>query len=344
MFRLILFLGWVLISLAGCQTPQAPKQLIPAFYHWKAVYDPGPAELKVVQQLKVQRLYVRLFDVDWDAQQHRPIPKSIVRFAKRPTGFSVIPVVFITNRTLLALPEAEVATLARNIARKIQETAKRQHLFFPEVQLDCDWSLSSRGRYFSLLSIIKKQMKRPISTTIRLHQIKYADRTGIPPVDRGMLMFYNMADWKEPTTQNSILDLDVAHRYTGFIEKYPLPLDVVLPLFRWTLVYRNNRFLTILNNVDRHQLTRLPFLKQQTDSNRFVSLRDTTAFGLSVREGDLFRAESSDGQALLRAKSELLQQIPNQSLTFALYHLDNAVLAPYHHDYLQTLIAPIPSF
>lgn len=344
MTRFFFIVGWLLISLVGCQTPQAPKQFTPAFYHWKAVYDPGPAGRKLLQELKVRRLYVRLFDVDWDAQQRRPVPKSVVRFAKRPTGFSVIPVVFITNRTLLALPEAEVVTLAQNIVRKIQEIARSQHLFFPEVQLDCDWSPSSRGRYFSLLSIIKKQMKRPISATIRLHQIKYTDRTGIPPVDRGMLMFYNMADWKEPTTRNSILDLDVAHRYTGFIEKYPLPLDVVLPLFRWTLVYRNNRFLTILNNVDRHQLMRLPFLRPQTDSNRFVSLRDTTAFGLSVRKGDLFRAEASDGQALLRAKSELLQQIPNQSLTFALYHLDSTVLAPYYHDYLQTLIAPIPSF
>ncbi|WP_338874589.1 hypothetical protein WBJ53_03130 [Spirosoma sp. SC4-14] len=344
MFRLIFFVGCFLISLAGCQKSQAPKQLTPAFYHWKAVYDPGPAELKLLQQLKVRRLYVRLFDVDWDAQRRRPVPKAIVRFAERPAGVSVIPVVFITNRTLLALPETEVATLARNVAQKIQQIASDQNLVFPEVQLDCDWSPSSRSRYFTLLSMVKVQMKKPVSATIRLHQIKYADRTGIPPVDRGMLMFYNMADWKEPNTRNSILDLDVSDRYIGFVEKYPLPLDVVLPLFRWTLVYRNDRFLTILNNIDQSQLMRLPFLSRQTDSSRFVSVRDTIAFGLSVRKGDLFRAEACGSQVLTRAKSQLLKQIPNQSLTFALYHLDSTVLAPYNHDYLQTLFAPISPF
>ncbi|GAB3880777.1 hypothetical protein GCM10028825_00900 [Spirosoma agri] len=325
-----------------CQSPQPPKQLTPAFYHWKAVYKLTPTDKEVLRQTGVQRLYVRFFDVDWDEQRKQPTPKSVIRFAERPTNLTLIPVVFITNRTMLALPASAVPTLAQHIATKIQQIASQHHLAPREVQLDCDWSPQSRSRYFTLLKLVKKQLRVPVSATIRLHQIKYAERTGIPPVDRGMLMVYNMADWKNADTRNSILDLDVARRYIGFIDKYPLPLDAVLPLFRWTIVYRNNRFLTILNNVDGKQLSPFPFLQRQADSSRFVALRDTTVFGVSVRTGDLFRAESCREQDLTLAKNQLLSHIQNQSLTFSLYHLDSTVLASYHHAYLQTLLKPNP--
>ncbi|WP_460976532.1 hypothetical protein [Spirosoma knui] len=326
----------------ACSEPKAPKQLIPAFYHWKAVYESKLTAKKVLFRLGVHQLYLRFFDVDWDAGNRQPLPKSVVRFGERPTGLTVVPVVFITNRTLLNLPDQDVPALGRNIARKIEQIAHQNKIVIREVQLDCDWSPKSRDRYFALLRAVKQQLRVPLSATIRLHQVKYADQTGVPPVERGMLMFYNVADWKDPNTRNSILDLDVASRYTGFLEKYPLPLDVVLPLFNWTIVYRNGRFLTILNGVRQDQLVKKTFLKQQPDPNRYVAVRDTTAFGLSVRAGDLFRAEACTQQQLREAKAQLLSRIRNQTLTFALYHLDSTVLSAYPHDYLQTLFRPTP--
>jgi hypothetical protein len=325
-----------------CSEPKSPKQLTPAFYHWKAVYKSNLTEKKVLFRLGVHHLYLRFFDVDWDAGNRQPLPKSVVRFGERPTGLTVVPVVFVTNRTLLNLPASAVPTLGRNIARKIEQIARQNKITIQEVQLDCDWSPKSRDRYFALLRVVKQQLHVPMSATIRLHQVKYADQTGVPPVERGMLMFYNMADWKDPNTRNSILDLDVANRYTGFLEKYPLRLDVVLPLFNWTIVYRNGRFLTILNGVQKSQLASSTSLQQQADTNRYIAVRDTAAFGFSVRRGDLFRAEACTEQQLSEAREQLLPRIRNQTLTFALYHLDSTVLSSYPHDYLQTLFRPIP--
>ena len=210
------------------------------------------------------------------------------------------------------------------------------------MQLDCDWTGSTRDRYFDLLQAVKKAVSVPLSATIRLHQIKYAAQTGIPPVDRGMLMFYNMADWKQPNTHNSIYDLDVARRYTAFLETYSLPLDIVMPLFRWTVVYRNNRFLLLLNNVARSQLANQSFLQIQTDTNRFIASRDTVAFGLSIRRGDLFRAEACTPNELLKGKNELLNKIQNEKSTFALYHLDTTVLNHYNYAFLKSLFQPTP--
>ncbi|MGA0558571.1 hypothetical protein ACO2Q8_18060 [Larkinella sp. VNQ87] len=324
----------------SCEKPQ-PKQLTPAFYFWQTTFRLAPNERKLLHRLAVQKLYIRFFDVDWDPATQGPQPKAVIRFAEMPNGLSLVPVVFITNQTLIRCPASAIPTLAENIERKIRLLRRENRISINEIQLDCDWSASSRSNYFRLLREIKKRFSGTLSATIRLHQIKYPDQTGIPPVDRGMLMVYNMADWKRPATRNSIYDLEVAGRYLGSLNAYKLPLDVVLPLFRWTVVYRSNRFLTFLNNVDASKLRVIPALKPVAE-NRFEAQRDTTVFGFSVRRGDLFRAESVQPADLEQGRAVLLSKIPNQKLTFALYHLDSTVTSPYSDAFLHSLFRPGP--
>ena len=45
-----------------------------------------------------------------------------------------------------------------------------------------------------------------MSATIRLHQVKYRADTGVPPVDRGMLMAYNLLPPDQAGERSSILD------------------------------------------------------------------------------------------------------------------------------------------
>ncbi|AUD02863.1 hypothetical protein [Spirosoma pollinicola] len=332
--------------LVNCQssdhgTQSAPRQLTPAFYHWKSTFAPTHSEIRQLKDLNVQKLYIHFFDVDWDSRTHKPIPKAFVKFRQKAPG-SIVPVVFITNRTLLNLTPAALPELAINVSRSISRISQQNAIRFQEVQFDCDWSVSTRDRYFRLLTLLAKQLRCPLTATIRLHQIKYTDQTGIPPVSRGMLMLYNVADWKRADTRNSIYDAEIASQYLSFVPTYPLPLDVVLPLFRWTVVYRNNRFLTFLSNVNRTALAGSNFLAAQPDSMRFVALRDTAAWGLSIRPGDLFRAEGVTAKTLVNEKTKLSRQIRNQRITFALYHLDSTVLSAYSRETLKTLLVPHP--
>lgn len=330
----------ILLAVFSCNKPE-PKQLVPAFYYWKTTFQIAPSERRVLRQNRIQKLYVRYFDVDWDQATQSPVPKAVIRFAEKPTGLTVIPVIYITNQTLVRCPPSAIPALAENLVQKIRQISQQQALTYSEIQLDCDWSAASRENYFQLLREVKNRYAGVLSATIRLHQIKYPEKTGVPPVERGMLMFYNMADWKRPDTRNSIYDLDVAGRYTNFLEHYSLPLDIVLPLFRWTAVYRNDRFLTLLNQVDQKTLETRAFL-QLTGENRFVATRDTTAFGLSVRKGDLFRAEACSSDDLETGKALLLSKIQNQKLTFALYHLDSTTILPYSDAVFQSLFRPTP--
>ncbi len=337
------FGGWGAIFLLACQPEtQHITAPTPAFYHWKTTFSPTPSDSAVLHETDTQTLYVRFFDVDWDEATHQPMPKAAVVFRAKPTVANVVPVVFITNKTLLQLTPAAVPVLAQKLVQKVGQLAASQGIRYREIQIDCDWTRSSRSRYFALLQAIKQQTSVPLSATIRLHQVKFVAQTGVPPVARGMLMAYNMTDWKRPDTRNSILDLAELRRYAPYLPGYPLPLDIALPLFRWTVVFRNNRVMTLLNNVDRNALLTMPVFRSQPDATRFVVARDTNALGLSLRRGDLLRTEACRPVDLAAAKGLILAQLPDQKRTFTLYHLDSTILHAYPSAALKKLVSSTP--
>ena len=285
----------------------------------------------------VQKLYVKAFDLDWDLAKNEVIPKASIRFEEAlPKNLVLVPTIFITNQVLTQTPDNQLDTLDNFMKKHLDFVWKKTN--FQEIQFDCDWTISTRRKYFKLLVSLRKHFPEKLfSATIRLHQIKFAHKTGIPPVDRGMLMFYNMSDWKKPQIKNSIYDLNAASQYLATLNQYPLPLDVVFPIFRWSVFYRNNRFLTVINNLDNQALSTHSFLKK--DDNKYAVLRDTNAFGLSLRRGDLIRSEEVNFDEILKGSQDLSNKISNQKLTFALYHLDPKTISFYSHEKLRQIYA-----
>lgn len=314
--------------------PPKPKDVTRAFYYWKSTFQLSGYEKQALQRYAVQRLYVKFFDVDWDMATRSAVPKATIRFAETPT-VEVIPTVFITNRTLEKLSWGGVDELAGKIVAKIDNLTPAPLLKKgegeSEVQIDCDWSLATRAKYFRLLTQLKKKLPAAtrLSATIRLHQIKFYRTTGVPPVERGMLMYYNMDDWKNPKTENSILDLTVAGRYADYVSDYPLPLDLVLPMFRWAVVYRNGRFLRFVNHLTHQQLSTHPLFQKSSLSNAYSVRQNGSFLGIPVRRSDLFRVEESTVENLKISTQTLAQEIQNTKATFALYHLDSLNLSYY---------------
>lgn len=314
--------------------PPKPKEVTRAFYYWKSTFQLNDYEKQALQRYGIQRLYIKFFDVDWDAATRQAVPKAAIRFVETPP-VEVIPTVFITNRTLEKLSWGGVDELAGKIVEKIRNLTPapllRQGEGESEVQIDCDWSLATRVKYFQLLTQLKKKLPvaMRLSATIRLHQIKFYRTTGLPPVERGMLMYYNMDDWKNPATENSILDLTVAGRYADYVSDYPLPLDLVLPVFRWAVVYRNGRFLRFVNHLTHQQLSTHPLFQKSSLPNAYSVRQNGSFLGIPVRRGDLFRVEESTVKNLKISTQTLAQEIQNTKVTFALYHLDSLNLTYY---------------
>src|SRR5262245_29483934 len=154
-----------------------------AFYFWKTQWVGSPQLLASLEQSAIDTLYVRFFDVGWDDAGKAAQPISALEFqSSLPDGVEIVPVVYIVNNVFLNIPYRDIEELAHNVRKKIGMMASDQKTRFTQVQIDCDWTDGSRRNYFHFAELLGRQLKeegKTLSATIRLHQIKYANRTGI---------------------------------------------------------------------------------------------------------------------------------------------------------------------
>jgi len=330
-FRVIIFL---FILTAGCHKSKS-KFTEPAFYFWKSNFKLSNIERKTLENNHIKKLYIKFFDISWNPQKHHPQIIAPIQFTENPPdSCQIVPVVFITNQTFVNLPEAEIDSFANVVFKEISKMSKSN---VQEIQIDCDWTISTKHQYFRFLKAIRKS-NILLSATIRLHQVKFFEKTGVPPVDRGMLMCYNMSDWRNPKTKNSIYSNQVLKQYIERLEKYPKPLDVVMPIFHWTVIFRNNRFLFFVNNLGSEELKNNFNFAELSENQLFEVKKDTIFDNFSVRKGDIFRCENSDFEEVLAGSELILNKISNEKLTFTLYLLDEKSLKSYSHDQIKKLL------
>lgn len=308
-------------------------EIVPAFYHWKTKLQLSENERLYLDSLGVKKLYVKFFDVDWDEASNQPLPHASVQIdAARLAELEIVPVVFITNRTWLRLSLEEVDSLAKKIVFKIGELGKEAGFSFREIQFDSDWTGQTRGRFFHFLKTFQSddsgETPPLLSATIRLHQLKFFEKTGVPPVDRGMLMFYNMGDLEDWDTENSILDTELGREYLTNPDRYPLPLDLALPIFRWGVLFRDGELFKLINNLSEADL-RDSLRFTATAPNRFLVKKSTYLQGYYLYEGDRLRLESASMPSLKAAASLLGKKLPLAGRTAVFYHLDSALIRDF---------------
>lgn len=310
------------------------RHAIPAFYHWKTQLPAG----RIDRPLDARRIYVRAFDIDWDEQRQAAVPLAVVE-GSRHAGLSAqdVPVVFITHRTFLSLDSQQVRQLA---VRTIDKLQTLWPIWPPaELQFDCDWTPTSRDAYFSFLRHIR-QLSGPsvaLSATIRLHQFRQPEQTGLPPVDRGMLMYYNMGEvgrWEEP---NSILNNPTGRQYLRAARAYPLPLDLALPLFSWAVVFRDGNLSRLITEADEASLSTSPGFRP-LGAQRYE--RTTAGYwkGYYLYPGDQLRLEQVTGPELLAAAHDLRQAVNTDSFHLTFFHLDSTLTSRFGGELLQTIV------
>jgi hypothetical protein len=301
------------------------------FYYWKTSLALAQDEKNRMEELHVQKLYTRFFDVDVN-ETGEPMPVAKFRGDSiLPSALHIIPVVFITNKTLEKIAVNKIQTLGKTIASLIDKTAIVNKISYSEIQIDCDWNLSTRNRYFSLLQDIRNNLpsSKPVilSCTIRLHQIKYPKQTGVPPVDRGMLMFYNMGEIKD-STRNSIYNEEDASKYTASIRKYKLPLDVALPIFCWVKIFHEGNLSRLLNNTTEAELSDTSFFRRES-THGFRAMKDGFFRGEYIFKNDLLITEETTPEVAKNAAELLARNMTAGDFTVVLYHWDNTNLSRY---------------
>ncbi|WP_121352299.1 hypothetical protein [Flavisolibacter nicotianae] len=314
-----------LFLLCSCKEREERK-VQRSFYYWKTAFHLSPGEHETLNRLSVHRLYVKFFDVEWNGERNAPQPaaKSIFQ-QKPPAGITITPVVFITQEPLQKSSPAQLDTMAANIARLLQSLATSNQLALSnEVQIDCDWTAATKENYFHFLQAIQKQpfvQNKVLSATIRLHQLKFHSQTGVPPVQKGLLMCYNMGNLRYPQTKNSIIEESEFKKYIGHIENYPLALDVALPIFDWYILFDGNNYKGLVRDFSPGRTW------AKKDRIEFAS--DTLISGYAFRKGQWLRHERSDAETIRNCAALLGKKIKANELTVILYHLDEDNLTNY---------------
>jgi len=324
---LICILSGLLII--GCHKKEKPEK---AFYYWKTVFHLSASQEKFLGDLGVSKIYIRFFDVDVNSVSGQLEPRAKIHFKEVvPASYEIVPVVYITNKSFLISNPAEIPDFAANVLNLVNDMAANNKIKYKEIQIDCDWTDNSKTKYFSFLKAIKFRLaknKQLLSATIRLHQIKYKTQTGIPPVDKGMLMYYNMGKITPDETSNSIYNTNDAAKYVDYCKEYPLPFDVVLPVFSWGIHVRKNKIVELINNMKQADLdNNTNFLKINAVS--FIALQSFFLDGNYYMKDDIVRIEGVTPTDCLEAAQQLKNNLIKPIKTIAIFHLDSLITNHY---------------
>ncbi len=307
-----------------------------AIYYWKSTFQLSAKESQKLKDNQINTIYLRLFDVDWNREINQNQPIGKISFNDRLFDFQVIPVIYITQQAIRREPQPD--SLASRIFHLVNSTLSKERLSFKELQVDCDWTDNSREQYFQLIRKMKELLHgRKISVTIRLHQAKYRLRSGIPPADKGMLMFYNMGKLDFANSSNSIYDEQISKAYTDYLKSYPLQLDVVIPAFSWLVQYRNGETIDLINEIASTDLNDITRFKH--NGQFWISRKAQFINGTYFAKNDLIKQESVDPELCLKAAKLAERSLKNSNRIVALFSWNPYLIEHYENEDLETVFS-----
>lgn len=304
-----------------------------SFYYWKTNFLLNEAEQQVLDSLKVEKLYIRYFDVALKGDM--AIPVMPILFEKDIPRQEIVPVIYIKNEVMLN-QKVNLNDLADKVLDYIHQINKKNNITIREIQLDCDWSLDSKDRFFSLLNFLEQKEDVLFSSTIRLHQVKYHQKTGVPNVDRGVLMYYNMGIIATDSL-NSIYDRKIAHTYITSLSHYPLHLDIALPIYSWIVHSRQNKIIRLISRVRRQDIEQQKAFRK-IDNTRFEVMVSGNYFGQYFKKEDQIKLESISAKELQEMISDLEEHLADPPNEIIFYDLDASNINAYEKDEFKKLV------
>ena len=319
-----IFMIVLAISITSCKNETPNGQSSNSVYFWKSWVNLSDAENRFLVDNNVKRVYLRFFDIRNNFQVG-PVPDAEVGTYMRdfPSETEIVPCVFITLEAIEGMNGRE-KEFARKIYDRIDAKCKNGEIKFNEIQLDCDWTESTRDTFFKLCNELKAltaSNQKKLSATIRLHQLTQLT----PNVDKGVLMVYNVGELKNSQETNSILRSDIVKKYLEKAPQYKLPLDVAYPVFSWGAVFNGTDFQR-LTNVNGNPDT-IPELTKLHDNVYALQSNISDAVNLDYRQ--TMRYEMASFDELMKTKQLVENYLGYKPENTILYHLDEKQLSKY---------------
>ena len=236
----LLFMGLTL----SCSKPKPMPTTVRSVYYWSTTLSMDSVKTAFMRNYDISRMYIRYFDVVAD-QSGRAVPNATLKFATDvPQGIDIVPTVFVMPECL----RQDRSRLASLIVKRVVQMNETNDVYnVKEIQIDCDWTQSTRQLYAEFMQAMMRECHSrhlKLSSTIRLHQLAQTP----PPADRGVLMMYNTGDATDIRCHKPILDMHDAAPYLPRLNDYKLKLSTAYPIFTWRILFRGGRFVGFIHN------------------------------------------------------------------------------------------------
>ena len=322
----ILQLLFSVLLMASCSQTDMTNDY--GFYHWRSKLNLSKTEQQLLNKSKVPNLYTRFFDIVKENNQFLEV--GVISIDKDLSiNKKIVPVIFITNETWFHIKPDEIEFLANKINDHINRIQSNYKLNLEnEIQIDSDWTASTKDDYFKFLKTLKKISRKNVTCTLRLHQVKDKLQTGIPPVEKMYLMCYATSSPLENRLENSILDVKTLKSYLKNIGAYPVKLDVALPIYSWGIVTNHVGRKKLINAVTAKELMQNKNFKK-IDNNNFEVLKDDFYFGMYLNKGFKIKVEEIPEEDVIESIAFINEKLDYKPLLIY-YHLDERFTKNYN--------------
>ena len=215
-------------------------------YWWKNNTELNKSQKLFLRKNKIKKIYLKIFDLKFDEINNKILTPG-VNAGINEKNLNIIPVIYIENSILKNFKTDTIFDILKNKIKNSLDLGIIKNINF--LQVDCDWTLKTKKSYFDLLNLLSNEVDE-LSATIRLHQIKYHNVTGVPPVKKGVIMIYNLESPVDTNTENSIFTYKNAMKYLKKLKEYPIRLDIGLPAFSWGVHYHHGKIKNLISDFD----------------------------------------------------------------------------------------------
>ena len=138
--------------------------------------------------------------------------------------------------------------------------------------------------------------------------------------------------------QNSILSYITAKEYLRFLSVYPLPLDIALPIFAWSVQFRNGKFLRLLTEVRQKDFVNNNNFKQ-IQKNYYQATQTSILENRDILAGDILRIDETSITELTQTAAFIQENIATKlsNRSIILFHYDKEILSNYSNKEINTI-------
>ncbi len=326
-----------LCFLQSCTSKQHPI----SFYHTRTGFALSGQEKQFLEATEPNtKVYIRAFDLLWNPNTQEEVQLSYMKIKPDSLQFikEVVLTVFIDNLVFEKIEKRDVIFLAARTALLLQRTRgqfeSNTKIVLNEVQVDCDWTAQTEEKYFRFLNYMRTETERfkynKLSAAVRLNQVLYQGKFGVPPVDEAVLTFYDLTRKKDDYVWN----LRDSKQYKKALSSYSLHLDVLLPLSGWGIHQREDNLLNIITNLNKDQVEASTCC-QKIGENQYEAIQNMYLNQTYLYVGDQIGLHPLDAQKLEDAADWLGENMPTDNYRIIYYSLDNKVLEKYSFEELQ---------